>query len=76
MAQIYARLIDQNKLKYEIVFSANFIKENENGLTSEEVVQFITCKDNRNLTRTDINDFDLNDQLKAQIENLEMKDSG
>ena len=68
MAHIHAKLIDQYKFNYPIVFSANFNKEKELVLHLRKLFNLLVW--------SDINDFDLNDHLKAQIENLEIKNSG
>ena len=76
MANIYARLINQYKFKYQTVFSAVFDKQDEDGLELDKIEMFISLKINQNLTRADINEINIESQLKTQIENQEMKESG
>ena len=42
MSIIYARLIDQYKFKYQVVFSAEFDKEDEFGFVSDKIELFIS----------------------------------
>ena len=44
--------------------------------TLEETEQFTSLKVNQSLTWSDFEKFDLENELDAQIENLEMQDSG
>ena len=76
MATIYARLINQYKFKYQCVFSAVFDKKDEDGLELASDEMFISLKINQNLTRAEINKINIESQLKSQIENQEMKESG
>ena len=76
LAVIYARLINQNKFKYQTVFLARFDKQDEDGELLEETELFINLNINHNLTETDINTIDIRSQLERQIQQQEMKDSG
>ena len=76
MATIYARLINQYKFKYHILFSASFYKINEEDQRSDEIELFINLKINNNLTETDINNIDVKSQLEHQIQTQETKESG
>ena len=76
MATIYARLINQYKFKYHILFSASFYKINEEDQRSDEIELFINLKINNNLTETDINNIDVKSQLEHQIQSQETKESG
>ena len=71
MSAIYARLIEQYKFKYQVVFSVIFDKE-----TRDELEQYVTLEVNQSLTWNDIEKYDLEGKTNALIENLEMKDSG
>ena len=76
MATIYARLINQYKFKYHILFSASFYKINEEDQRSDEIELFINLNINNNLTETDINNIDFKSQLEYQIQIQETKVSG
>ena len=76
MATIYARLINQYKFNYHILFSASFYKINEEDQRSDEIELFINLKINNNLTETDINNIDVKSQLEHQIQTQETKESG
>ena len=76
MSIIYARLIDQYKFKYQVVFSAEFDKEDEFGFISDKTELFISLKINQILTLKDIEQTNIYSQLDSQITNQEMKDSG
>ena len=76
MVTIYARLINQYKFKYHILFSASFYKINEEDQPSDEIELFITLNINNNLTETYINNFDNISQLERQIQVQETKESG
>ena len=71
MSVVYARLINQYKFKYQVVFSIIFVKE-----TQEELEQYVSFEVNKNSTWSDIEKYDLETKTNALIENLEMKDSG
>ena len=76
MATIYARLINQYKFKYHIVFSASFHKTNEEDQRSEETDIFINLNINHNSTESDINNIGAKSQLEHQIQIQEIKESG
>ena len=76
MATIYARLINQYKFKYHILFSASFYKINEEDQRSDEIELFINLNNNNNLTETDIKNIDVKSQLEHQIQVQEAKESG
>ena len=75
-ATIYARLINQYKFKYHILFSASFYKINEEDQRSDEFELFIILNINNNLTETDLNNIDVKCQLEHQIQVQETKESG
>ena len=62
MATMYARLINQYKFRFLILFSASSYKLIEKDQRSDEIELFANLKNNHNLTNTDINDFDANSQ--------------
>ena len=76
MSIIYSRLIDQYKFKYQVVFSAQFDKEDEFGFISDKTELFISLKINQILTLKDIEETNIYSQLDSQITNQELKDSG
>ena len=76
LSNIYARLINQYKFKYQTVFSARFDEQDENNLVLDETELFINLNINHNLTRTDIDNIDIRSQLEHQIQRQEIKDSG
>ena len=76
MAIIYARLINQYKFKYQVVFSARFDKQDEDGLFLDETELFINLNMNYNITQSDIDNINITFPLEHQIQQQEMKDSG
>ena len=75
MATIYARLINQYKFKYHILFSATFYKINEEDQRSDEIEIFINLNLNNNLTENDIDKIDIKSHSEHQIQIL-TKESG
>ena len=73
---IYARLINQNKFKYQTVFSARFDKQDENNQVLDETQLFINLNINHNLTQTDLDNIDIKSPLEHQNQQQEMKNSG
>ena len=76
LAVIYARLTNQNKFKYQSVFSARFDKQDEDGQLLDEIELFINLNMNYNITQSDIDNIDIRSPLEHQIQKQEMKDSG
>ena len=76
MATVYARLINQYKFKYHILFSASFYKNIEEDQRSEETELFIKLNINHNLTKTDIKNIDVQSQLEHQVQIQEIKEAG
>ena len=76
LAVIYARLINQYKIKYQVVFSARFDKQDEDSRSLDETELFINLNINHNLTQTDIDEIDIVSPLNNQIREQQMKDSG
>ena len=75
MATIYARLTNQYRFKYHLLFSASFYKINEEDQRSDEIELFINLNINNNLTATDINNLGVKSQLEHQIQVQEIKES-
>ena len=76
LSVIYARLINQYKLKYQTIFSARFDKQNEDNRVLDETEFFINLNINHKLTQTDIDNIDVKSPLELQIQQQEMIDSG
>ena len=76
LAVIYARLINQNKFKYQTVFSARFDEQDEDGQLLDETELFINLNINHNLTETDINNINVVSPLEYQKQQQKMKNSG
>ena len=76
MATIYARLKNQYKFKYHILFSTSFYKINEEGQRSDEIKLFINLNINQKLSESDINNIDVKSQIEHQIQFQETKESG
>ena len=76
MSIIYARLINQFKFRYQVVFSARFDKQDEDGQLLDETELFISLNINHNLTQGDIDNNNITFPLERQIQQQEMKDSG
>ena len=76
MATIYARLINQYKIKYHTIFSARFYNKNEKDQRNDDTELFINLKINKNLTETDNYNIDVKPQLEHQIQIQETKESG
>ena len=76
LSVIYARLINQYKFNYHVLFSASFYKINEEDQRSDEIELFSNLNINNNLTESDINNIDIKSQLEHQIQSQETKESG
>ena len=76
LAVIYARLINQYKLKYQTVLLARFDKQDEDNQKLDEIEFFIKLKINHNLTQSDPNNIDVVSPLEHQKQQQEMKNSG
>ena len=76
LAVTYARLINQYKFKYQIVFSARFDKQEENDQVVDETELFNNLNVNHNLTQSDLDKINFIFPLEFQIQQQEMKDSG
>ena len=76
MAIIYARLINQYNLRYQVVFSAICDKQDEDGQLLDETELFINLNFNQNLTQSDLDNITITFPLERQIQTQEMKDSG
>ena len=76
MATIYARLLNQYKFKYHILFSASFYKIIEEDQRNDESEIFKNLNFNQTLTESDNIDIDVKSQLEHQIQIQGTKESG
>ena len=76
LSVIYARLLNQNKFKYQTVFSARFDKQDENDQVLDETELYINLNINHNLTQSDLDNIDVKFPLEFQVQQEEMKNSG
>ena len=72
----YARLINQNKFRYQIVFSARFDKQDEDNQVLDETEFFNNLNINQNLAETDIKNIDVKSPSEYQIQQQRIKISG
>ena len=76
LAVIYARLINQYKFKYQIVFSAGFDEQDEDNQVLDETDLFIKLNINQNLTQSELENIDVVSPFEHQKQQQEMRDSG
>ena len=76
MATFCARLLNQCKYNYHILFSASFYKINEEDQRSDETELSIKLNINHNSTEIDNIGLDVKSQLEDQIYIQETKESG
>ena len=76
LSVIYARLINQYKFRYHIVFSATIDKQDEDNQVLDETELFINLKIKHSLTESDLDEIDVRSSLEHQIQQQKMKDSG
>ena len=76
MATIYARIINQYKFKYPILFSASLYKINEEDQRSEEIELFINSNIIHKLTENDIYNIDHRSRLEHKNQIQETKEFG
>ena len=70
MPKIYARIINQYKYKYPVVFSARADKQDEDQQVLDEIELHITLSINKNSTESDSHNIDVRSQLE-QIQDQE-----
>ena len=75
LSVIYARLINQDKFKYQTVFSARFDKQDEDNQVLDETELIINLNINHNSIESDLDKIDVRSPLEHQIQQ-QMKDSG
>ena len=76
MATIYASLKNQCKFKYHKLFSASFYKSDEEDQRSKELKILLYLNKNQKITKSDINDIDVNSQWEHQLQIEETKENG
>ena len=76
MAHIYAKFIIQYKFKYQLSFMLLFYKFEEDGDIRKEAEMTINMKMTNNLTQSEIDNVDIQWDLEARIQNLQMRESG
>ena len=76
MAHIYAKFINQYKFKYQLSFMLLFYKFEEDGDIRKEAEMTVTLNMTNNLTQSEIDNVDIQWDLEARKQNLEMRESG
>ena len=76
MAHIYAKFINQYKFKYQLSFMLLDYKFEEDGDIRKEPEMTINLNMTNNLTQSEIDNVDIQCDLEARKQNLEMKESG
>ena len=76
MAHIYAKFINQYKFKYQLSFMLLFYKYEEDGDIRKEAEMTITLNMINNLTQSEIDNANIQWEVEARKQNLEMKESG
>ena len=76
MATFYASLINQKIFEDHLMFSASFYKNNEEDQRNDETELFNKLNINNNLTKTDIDNKDVESHLEHQIQIQETTESG
>ena len=71
-----ARILNQNKFKYQTVFSAKFDKKDADRQMWDEIEIYINLNVNQNLTESDLRSFDIISPIENQFQKDETKDSG
>ena len=76
MSHIYAKFINQYKFKYQISFMLLFYKFEEDGDIRKEAEMTVNLNRTNNLTQSEIDNVDIQWDLEARKQNLEMQESG
>ena len=74
MAHIYARFINQYKFKYQISFMLLFNKSEQDGDIRRETEMTVNLNMVNNLTQSEIDNVNVQWDLEARKQNIEMKD--
>ena len=75
MSLIYARLINQCKFRYQILFSARIDKQDEDDQVLDENEIYVLLNVNQNSTQTDNDRIVAGSHSEQQIQNQGSKDS-
>ena len=75
MAKFYARMINRNKFKKQVVFQARFGKQDQDDQVLDKIELYNQLNINENLTESDIDFIDVKYQLEKQIQNQKTTDS-
>ena len=76
MSHIYAKYINQYKFKYQLSFMLLFYKFEEDGDIRKEAEMSINLNMTNNLTQSEIDNANIQWDLEARKQNLEMRESG
>ena len=76
MAHIYAKFINQYKFKYQLSFMLFFNKFEEDGGITKEAEMVVNINMVNNLTQSEIDIANIQWEVEARKQNLEMRDSG
>ena len=76
MTHIYAKFINQYKFKYQLSFMLLFNKFEEDGDIRKEAEMVVNLNMVNNLTQSEIDNVDIQWDLEARKQNLEMRESG
>ena len=76
MAHIYAKFINQYKFKYQLFFMLLFCKFEEDDDIRREAEMTVNLNMTNNLTQSQIDNVDIQWDLEARKQNLEMRESG
>ena len=76
MAEIYARLSNQNIFKYKTIFSARFDKRNEEGQTLDLTESYISLIISHNKTESDLLINIVRFASQEKLERQRIKDCG
>ena len=75
MSHIYAKFINQNKFKYQLSFMLLFYKFEEDGDIRKEAEMTVNLNMTNNLTQSKIDNVNIQWDLEARKQNLEMQES-
>ena len=76
MAHIYAKFINQYKFKYQLSFMLLFNKFEEDGDIRKEAEMVVNLSMVNNLTQSEIDNANIQWEVEARKQNLEMRESG
>ena len=76
VSHIYAKFVNQYKFKYQISFMLLFCKFEEDGDIRKEAEMTVNLNMTNNLTQSEIDNVDIQWDLEARKQNIEMRESG